>query len=283
MTELSQRSWHVQIGRLEVDPPLRVAFELERSTRPQPNTGTIRLYNLSRTSRGLIEEAGGSVVRLEAGYVDGRAQIFQGTVSRARANKAPPIREQRDGFEVVSVIDVTDSGDRYRSARVSQTFDAGVSVLTVLRACARALGVGDGNLREVEGLAELDGGLTTYPEGTLLSGQASRELARILRSYGLRYSIQHGALQVTRRGRALQSQAVDLRSGTGLVGYPEIGARGRVSATSLLSPDLWPGRRVVLSSALVEGQFLVESMRYEGDSHGDPWYAQLELAPEATA
>lgn len=282
MTSLFIRDWRVQIGELVVEAPLHIGFDCERTTRAQPNTGTIRLYNLSRSSQALIEEARDATVILEAGYLDGRAQIFRGQVSRARSNQAPPARTTRDGLEVLSEVEVTDSGANFRQARVCQSFQPDVSILTVMRACSDALGVGEGNLAEVQGFAELEGGQTVYPEGTVLAGQASRELAQILRSYGLRYSIQHGAIQVHRRGRALQTQAVRLAAGTGLVGAPEIGTAGRVTARALLTPDLWPGRRVVLDSERVDGQFLVDSIKYEGDSHGEAWYATLELRPEAT-
>lgn len=280
---LIDRDWRVQIGELVVQKPLRVGFELERSRRPQPNTGSIRIYNLNRTSQGKIQDARGALVKVEAGYVGNRSQIFLGQVSRARGNAPPPVLTTRDALDIVSAIEVTDSGDRFREARVCLTFQPDVAVLTVLRACVDALGVGEGNLSEVEAFAELEGGQTVYPEGTVLSGQASRELRRILRSYGLRYSIQHGAIQVSRRRRALQTQAVRLTSSTGLVGAPELGTGGRVTVRALLTPELWPGRRVVLDAERIQGQFLVDSIKYEGDSHSDPWYATCELRPEATA
>ena len=283
MTALFDRDWRLQVGELVVEKPLRVAFTLQRSIRSQPNTGTIRVFNLTRSSQAIIGEAREAAVKLEAGFVDGRSQIFLGQVARARTNQSPPVITARDALEVVSTIEVVDSGPNYRRARVCQTFQTDVSVLTVLRACVDALGVGEGNLSEVEAFAELEGGQTVYPEGTVLAGQASRELARILRSYGLRYSIQHGAIQVSQRRRALQTQAVRLATATGLVGTPEVGTGGRVTAISLLTPELWPGRRVVLESERIEGQFLVRSITYEGDSHGDPWYATLELRPEETA
>lgn len=284
MTRLFGRDWRVQVGRLVVERPLRVAFEVERTVRPNPNTATVRLYNLNETSQGLIREAGEALVVVEAGYVDGRAEIFRGTVLRARAGgrggKGAPVGTEREKVEVVTVVEATDGGTAYRQARVARSYQPGVAITTVLRDCAAALGVGEGNLRQVEALAALEGGQTTYPEGTVLSGQASRELTRILASYGLRWSVQHGAIQVVRRGGALQSQAVRLAAATGLIGRPEVGPRGRVTARALLAPDLWPGRRVRLESRSAEGTYTVRSIRAEGDSHADLWQATCELEPE---
>lgn len=280
MTELFQREWQVTVGRVQVSAPLRVAFDITRTTRPQPNQATIRLYNLARETRARLQDSAEASVCVEAGYANETAQLFGGQVVRARARELAPVRAEREGLDVVSVIEAADSGHAYARARVNRSYEAGVSVTTVLRDCAEALGVGAGNVSEVQAFAQLEGGQTTYPEGTVLSGQAARELTRILRSYGLRWSIQHGALQVTRRGEALQTQAVRLSASTGLVGSPQVKTQGRVSVRVLLTPALWPGRRVVVEAELVRGQFLTESVRYQGDSHGDAWFADLELVPE---
>lgn len=281
MTLLFGRTWRVQVGRLVVEPPLRVGFEIERSARSAPNTATIHLHNLSRESQSLVEEAAEALVVIEAGYREERTQIFRGAVLRARAGRESPARSARDGIEVVTTVEASDAGVEYRRARIARSYQPGVSVSTVLRDCVEALGLGRGNLAEVEAFAALDGGQTSYPEGTVLAGQASRELTRILRSYGLTWSAQHGAVQVARRGRALQAQAVRLSPSTGLVGVPEVGTRGRVKVTTLLSPELRPGRRVRLESERLEATLVVRSVRYEGDSDAESWYAHCELAPEA--
>lgn len=287
MTTLFDRDWRVQIGQLVVRKPLHVQFEIERTTRPQPNAATIRIYNLTRDHQALIEgSTPETAVTVEAGFVGSTSQIFGGHVARARAGGRSgggtiPTRTEADGTESVSIVECLDGGRSYAQARVAHSYQPGVSVLTVLRDCARALGLGEGNLREVERFAQLEGGQTTYPEGTVLAGQASRELTRILASYGLRWSVQHGAVQVIRRGAALQTQAVRLSSRTGLVGAPERGTRGRVKARALLTPELWPGRRVVLDADRVRGQMTIRSIKYEGDTHADTWFATLELVPEA--
>lgn len=281
---LFRRDWRLEVGGLVVARPLRVSFEVERSTRPTPNAATIRVWNLSRDSQALVEGAGGALVVLEAGYVGERAEIFRGTVLRARAGqRTGSPKSERDGPDVVTTIEATDGGLEYRRARVARGYSAGVSVATVLRDLAGALGVGEGNLREVEALGELDGGARTFPEGTVISGSASGEMTRILRSLGLRWSVQHGALQILQRGAALQTRAVRLSSSTGLVGSPEVGTGGRVTARALLTPELWPGRRVRLEADRIQGQLVARAIRYEGDSHADPWYAVAELVEEAAA
>ncbi len=277
------RVWRVTVGTLRVSAPIRVAFEIERSVRPHPNKATIQIYNLTRNHQAQIEEAAVAQVIVEAGYENDRGaeQIFRGELFRARGNKPPSIRSQQDGTNVVTAIEARDGGHAYQRARIEQSFGRGVSVATVLRACAEALGVGAGNVEDAARTAALAAGGGTYPEGTVLSGQAAHELTRILRGLGLTWSVQHGMLQVLRRGAALQSQAIRLSPSTGLVGSPEVGTRGKVRANALLTPDLWPGRVVMLESERVTGRYVCKSVRYQGDSHAGDWLAETELVPEA--
>lgn len=282
-----RRDWAVTIGTLRIPAPMRVAFEIERSTRPHPGKATVKVWNLTRDHQAQIERAELAQVVIEAGYEGDRGAevLFRGELFRARgrqASKPTGIRTEQDGTDAVTYVEARDGGDGYQHARISQSFEAGVSVQTVLRACADALGVGRGNVDQVAELAVLDAGGGTYPEGTVLRGQVSRELTRLLDGLGLRWSVQLGALQIVRRGAALATSAVRLAPESGLVGEPDVGTRGRVKVVSLLNSELAPGRIVLLESRRIEGRFRVDAVKYSGDSHAQDWYAECELAtPEA--
>lgn len=282
------RTWAVTVGSLRVAKPLRVAFTIEKTVHAAPNKASLKLWNLTRAHQAQLEEQSDAPVLIEAGYEGehGLETIFAGQVHRARGGHRDGRagnRTEQDGPDVVTQIEAIDGGRSYREARVSQSFGAGTSVGVVVRACVTALGLGVGNLDEALRTIELEAGGVGYSDGTVLAGQASRELSRLLSAFGLRWSVQHGALQVLRRGQPLQTQAVRLSPETGLLGSPEIGTRGRVKVRALLTPELWPGRRVILSSQRLEGRFEVRTVSYEGDSHGDSWTAECELAPEGTA
>lgn len=282
---LFDRDWRVTVGELRVSKPMRAAFEIERTLRPQPNKATVRLWNLTRDHQAQLENATAAQVIVEAGFVDDRGpeQIFRGELFRARGRAAsgPSAGTDVDASDAVTYVEARDGGRSYASSRIEQSFEPGVRIATVLRACADALGVGPGNLDQVANVAAAEAGGDIYPEGTVLSGQASRELTRILAGLGLRWSVQHGMLQILRRGQALQTQAIRLTSSSGLVGRPEIGTRGRVHVVALLTPDLWPGRVVMLQTERVEGRYTVQAVTYRGDSHADAWFAECELAPES--
>lgn len=280
-----RKTWRVTVGTLRISAPIRVAFEIERSVHSRPGKASVRIWNLTREHQSQIEQIETAQVVVEAGYEDDRGlgQIFRGELFRARGRGSPPgIRTEADTVDAVTLVEARDGGREFQQARISRSFEPRVSVTTVLQALADALDVGPGNLSEVAAVAELEAGGSTYPEGIVLSGQASGELTRILRGLGLRWSVQHGALQILRRGEALQTQAVRLADETGLVGSPEVGSHGRIKATSLLTSELWPGRVVLLESARVRGRYTCRAVKYSGDSHGQQWYAECDLAPAGT-
>lgn len=272
-----RRVYRATVGTIRVSAPMRVGFEIERSIHPTPGKATLRLWNLTRDHQTEIEQAAAAQVIVEVGHADDRGleTIFSGGLFRAHG----AIRTETEGVDAVTHVEARDGGRQFRGARIEQSFDRGVSVDTVVRACARSLGVGAGNVDAIASAAQLSNGSTAFPEGTVLSGPAALELTRVLASLGLRWSIQHGALQIQRRGEPLATQAVRLTPKTGLLGAPVVGTRGRVKAVALITPDLWPGRAVVLESERVEGRFLIQSAKYTGDSHTNDWHVEMELAP----
>lgn len=280
------RVWRVSVGTLRVGKPLRVAFDIERTSHATPNKAVVKLWNLTRDQQALIERATDAQLVVEAGHSQSRGleQLFRGHVFRARGGtgaQARSIRTTTEGrVDAITHVEGRDGGAEFQQQRVAASFDPGSSAADVVRTCAEALGVGIGNTNEAIAEVVAAGGDATFPEGTVLSGTASRELTRILASFGLRWSVQHEALQVLRVGEPLRTEAVLLTTRTGLVGEPEPCTRGRVRARSILTPDLAPGRPVVLESRKASGRFTVRSVRYTGDSGvgQQDWYADVELA-----
>ena len=287
-----RREWSVTIGALRIAAPIRVKFEIERTLKATPNKATVSVYNLTRDHQANIAQADmGTQVLIAAGFEDerGAETIFAGELFRARAGKSIVFgkasgvagTESAGGIDAITTVQARDGGRSFAHARVSMAFDEGVSISTVLRALADSLGVGAGNIDEVADVARALTGDDTYPQGTVISGSAPREMTRVLAALDLRWSVQHGAIQVLSRGSALQTEAVRLAPNTGLIGSPERGTRGHVRAVALMTPGLWPGRRVELASRLISGLYTCEAVKDRGDSHANDWFAECDLVPEA--
>lgn len=282
---LQGRHWELTVGTIRISPgdasagerPLTVRFDVSKSLDREPNKASIRICNLSPSHREALEQADEPLVQLVAGYTHGDLHdvIFMGD--------ARDVTSAQEETEIWTTIESEDGGHSYRTSRITSSFDAGVSLATVIAACVTALGVGAGNSRSVAEGAELAAGGTVFPDGLALEGPAWRSLDMVCRSARLRWSVQNGVLQLRPRRRAAMTRAIRLSSQTGLIGSPTRSSRdarsGRVTveARSLLMPGLFPGRVVAVESVAVEGNWLCQSVRYIGDSTATDWYAALTL------
>jgi hypothetical protein len=296
--ELFQRDWQVIVSRegrpmgLDVTE-LDMEWEVEKSLKPEPNKCSLKIYNLSADHRHLLEsvniydpkksksstagskatkttksiKTGNLRVEILAGYKEtGKHLIFRGDLRRALSSV--------DGDKTwTTSIEGEDGGRSVLSSRISESFPKGTPLRVAVEKCADALGLGTGNILQVEGTLAR----TTFTHGTVLDGSASKELAGIIRRAGLRYSIQDGALLFLDVGKGRTRAAVKLDYASGLVMAPERDTAGLVIATSLLNPDLVVGNYVFLSSKDVLGTFLIEKVTYTCSTLGDDWYVRLEL------
>jgi baseplate hub protein gp41 len=302
--ELFRRDWRIRIGLPFTDSSgvqrisgldiseLDCSFEIEKDLTGEPNKCSLKIMNLRPEVRGALETAniydpkkpkgstsagkgtksakavkkGNIRVEIEAGYKEtARALIFRGDLRRA-------ISTVEDDKSVTTTIEGEDGGRTTTSSRVTESFAPGTTRLIVVQKCLDALGIGRGNLVEVE--TQLS---QVYSHGTVLDGPAAKELAGVLRAAKITYSIQDGAVQFLTVGKGRNKKAVLLDYASGLIGEPERDANGLVVVTSLLNPDLFVGCYVYLDSKDLKGTFLISKITYEGDTNGDAWFAKLEL------
>lgn len=253
---------------------LRFQFEIEKTLTKDPNKGTLTIYNLSKTSRDAVSEKGAQVT-LEAGYVDDTFIIFKGDVERATSSKQGPTW--------ITKLDLGDSTQRFKKARVNLSFKGPVKASDMLKQVGRALGVDVGNLDQAAGSAVR--ALTQFTNGAVFTGKAEKQFDKVAKSLGLNWTIQDGALLLLGPDQFIGNTIVQLGPDSGLVGTPEVGEQkgqgGRkspiIKATSLIQPFLNPGNRVNLAAESVQGPHRVQRSVYEGDTRGRPWYVNMEL------
>lgn len=296
---LKNRSWLVRVNGRDISE-LDIEFDVKKSLRPEPNTCSLVVYGLAKSSRRAIEalniydpkkvkgasktatigevktaaptavsrapKAGKIRVEIEAGYVEGRSLIFRGDLRRGITH--------RDGAEIRMEIEGEDGGRTLLQSRVNMTFPPGTRQLDVVTQCALALGVGLGNIREVSAL--LNG---EYTHGTALVGQASELLSGILRRARLSYSVQNGVLAFRQNGKGLATRGLLISQDTGMVGSPERDAGGGLMVTTLLIPDVAPGSYVQLVSEDFKGAYYIKSVNSKGSTFGNEWHHVLELFP----
>jgi hypothetical protein len=273
--ELFGRKWRVTIG-----PPggtgrswsdLDIRFLVEKSGASTPNKLKLSIFNLSKDSQQFIEKKGMAVI-VEAGYGGEFGQIFTGSLELASHEKGGNHGQKKgerlkDGPDWLTEIDGLDGAKAWRTV-MHESFAPGKTEAEVLRAIAKKMGLTLGTLK---GLSD-----EPFRQGRQLSGAARFQLDALCRSRKLRWSMQDGVLQVLRLGASTGSEAVLLTPETGLVGSPERTETG-LRLTSLLRPSINPGQLVKVKSQDIDGLYVVECLKHEGDSAGQPWYTHMDV------
>lgn len=273
---------------VEITQPLRITFEIEKTTSEQPNPHKIRVYNLAAATRRAIEEPDLRCV-LYAGYAEEHGPILMAAGAITFAYTA------YDGPDVFTELEVRDGYVEIRDTAVSLGYGPGARASVIVREIARQMGL--------PLILEDDAPDRTWAHGFSFYGPARQALHKVVAGTGLEWSIQNQQLQVIARGGTTRRQAVVLAADSGLLGYPERtreGAREKakvkdrdtgeirqiVSAqqqregwrvTSLLLPSINAGDLVKLESRSVQGFYRADGVRHVGDSAGGDWQTQLDL------
>lgn len=299
MTVQFDRRVEVQVDTLDVSG-LHVAFRVTKTTKKEPNTCELTIFNLSKSSRETIAQLANPTVQIKAGYfgrdeqddvqasVDaalggggasdrGFGLIFLGDLRDAHSSKEPP--------NWVTTLESGDGEKSTRFSRINKSFASGTNLATVMTEVSKSMGVGIGNAAKKAQSGNLLEAGKEFLNGITMSGQSSKELDRIVKSAGLEWSIQDGALQLLDPGKPLEDVSVVLKPGTGLIGSPTIGNDGVIKLRSLLNADIVPGRQIDVTSRVLSGQgtgvtgtgrFRAERVEYIGSNFDRDYYCDIE-------
>jgi hypothetical protein len=208
---------------------------------------------------------------IEAGYMGSREVLFTGNITYATSKK--------ESTDWVTNIECGDGETRYRESRINKAFGPGTTVAQVALECSTALDVGPGNIGEKLGTGIFRDGYGVFNQGYVASGASQEVLDDLLSSAGFTWSIQDGNLQILAPEDTTFEEIVVLSKEFGLVGSPEVGDKGIVTAKSLLQGKIRPGRRIIIQSEMVSGTFKIDKVSHYGDTFGTDWYTELEAKP----
>lgn len=267
---LFQRSWKISVDGYATEA-LRVRFKVEKSTTiKDPNKLDVTITNLSKKSRDQMTAKGMAVV-LEAGYAGTRGVLFSGA-SRICDHK-------HDGADWETKIQCGDGEQLFQFSRLSKSFGAGTDVASAIREAASALAVNKGNL---DTALDSLGRSLAFEHGFACHGNAAAVFSDLLKSVGLVWSIQQGALLVSKKNAPAIQEVVILSAKTGLLGSPEHSPPTKekkqttLVCRSLLNPKIRPGLVLRLDSLQVKGDFIPTKVEHMGDSHGQMWETKVE-------
>ena len=242
---------------------LRIAFNVVKDGKPQPNKATIKVWGLSEAHKQYLKQLSlsGIGVQLEAGYETGTSIIYRGSLRRCFT-----MREQAS---LVTTLESGDGTPQVQGSRVAVSVQKGATNRDVLAAVARSVGVLEGNLGDA--LAKL-GGASVFMNGGVFFGSAADEMTRLCRSLGLTWSIQDGKLQVLDPSSVAAGKAILLSKDTGMINEPSVDPKGVLSVSMLIQPDVFPGRLISLQGQRIQGNWKIEQTTHSGDTRSTgPW------------
>lgn len=265
MTLLFDRKYRLIVGHQAIKiENLDIEFEVIKTLKKSANSCSIVVNGLKQSTRQSIIDAVEPPVSLFAGYKDNMSLIFIGNARDCYTSK--------EKTEVSTYINSGDSEINLQKKRINKTFAPGTSVITVLSEIVSALEIQPGNIGTKFSSLTLLEGSAQYTNGAVFSGNAGRELTRVCKSVGLQYSIQDNVLQVLEPNEALLEEPVVVL-GDSVVGYPEIGSDNTTSFTTLMNPEIRPGRLVNLKGRMLRA----ENVKYSGVyPTGGNWYTEVE-------
>ena len=286
------RSYKLMIGKkgqkdaIVIEPPMRIEFDIEKDCEAEPNENTIKIYNLSPTTRQAIEQPDMRCV-LYAGYEqEGNVLLCSGDIATAYS--------YHQGADWVTELYVLDGLVEIRDTAVSLGYGGGVSSTQITNDIAAKMGVtvvGADNLKS-----------RTWANGFSFYGAARKALDKVVAVTGLEWSIQNSELQIVNRNGVTKRSGYVLAKDSGLIGFPERtreAARSKKQDTpnkkqdekfafdrqardgwnvkSLLLPMVNPCDKIKLESVTVTNWFRVEKIKHSGDSHSGDWQSELHL------
>lgn len=259
---------------------LRATFRVERTSKPEPNTAEVVIYNLSPDSRSLLSEESDVPATIEAGYFGTQAspnktfEFFRGNVVS--------VATTRQAVDWVTKIQLSDGGKAFRKARINEPYRKNspkTAMISKLVDAFGAEGVQPGNALQKLTAPMRPGVSATFNKGGVISGRVERRFDELVREFGFEWSIQDSQLQVVEPLLPIDTQSITLEPATGVIGSPERGEKGIVKLRCLIQPGLNPKKTFQLLSSTVSGLFKVERTIYTGDTQGQDWYAEIEAKP----
>ena len=249
---------------------LRVTFTITKTLKSDPNLAEIEIYNLSRDQRELFATLPAHVTLL-AGYKDNMFELYRGDVTRGSNMKKGP--------DYVTKISCGTGANAAKFSKSSFSTRRGGTNGSIIKKLASDAGLSiPKNVDEFK--AFLSG--ESSSNGKVITGSSIGNMAKLAGHHGIDMSIQDDSIVFVRKNGTRVGTAALLSPSTGMVGNAELSTPDKpkekpvLSVSSLLRGDFKLGGLLKVSGSDNDGTYKISTLTYKGDTHGNPWYSELE-------
>jgi hypothetical protein len=253
---------------------LKIAFEIEKTDKPETNSAKISIYNLGKDTHDKICVAGNHCA-LKAGYMDETvtAIVFGDVVKGTR---------KKSGTDYITEIEIKDGRVAVMAGQVSISYEKDTDALTIVQDLIDAIGLPSKGTELVPSDAK-------YPGAFSDIGQAADILRKVLNKYDLRYTVQNEMIYILKDGEASESTGLRLTPETGLLTVPQPvsdkteetdtakEAANRWAFRAMLFPQLIPGAACKVESSAITAEMKITKSKFTGDN----WLSDFAVDIEA--
>lgn len=275
----------------------RCVFNVSQAVVQTPTTCDLKIYNLSPDT---VKNLTGSSLFISAGYEGQYGQIFQGNIIQ----RIYGVENSVDSY--LNII-ATDSIVAYNNAKLNIVLASGYTDKDIYEAILKSFGEYGITAGE-----KLDFSPNPHPRGLTLYGDAKEVLRQFADQTGTTWNLSNGRLDMAPLSYAPdEASAIEVNSGTGLIGSPQQTADG-ITMRVLLNPRIKGGAigtYIHLNNSTVvnqmkgsssyattdfttirnadgtqvtrfpsiaqDGFYRVFSASHVGDTRGNPWYTNI--------
>ena len=199
MAKLWKQVRIVTVGELIFDyEDLDVEFDVKCTDDNKSDTATIRIYNLSETTKNKLQA--NQAVTIDAGYRELHGVIFAGIVESVSTN--------RSDNDIVTTITASPNNRAYTNTPINMQFKAGIKASEILKQLEKIVPF------KIE-VKEL-GKDTVYPNGKAFSNRLSNVISVLAKDTGTIARFTESTIELKKPGKAY-SNVLKLGSEQGLV------------------------------------------------------------------
>jgi hypothetical protein len=258
------------------DRQFKITFEVLLDFGGYNTYADIAIYNVSRSTESKIFKKY-EYVALRAGYESNIDYVFKGNIIN--------ILRERQGPNTVTRVICRGGALALDKSTINRTFDSGVTVPTMIKALADALGF-PVVLNESDFSDE-----SPYLSGYILSGDPKRLMNKLAKAHSFNWLIDNERILIVGSESYRSGPVTRVTAAAGMVGIPtitEVGADVMVK----LNPALRIGGRFEIDSAFRQinfsnvyfqdvpetagkGIYRIQKLSISGDSYGESWDTKI--------
>jgi len=239
---------------IKIKPPFTIDLDIKRNTFSSANDSTIRVYNLAENIRSQIRKNNMDFdkvmhCRLDAGYGNNLATVFNGNISEAYS--------MREGTNIVTQITSFDGGEAFNQGFTNQSFTSGTENKTIVENFVDSMsifGVKRGAIGDVPG---------SISRGNSFTGQTTQILTELT---GGGFFIDNGKANILGTSEVIKAEVRIISAETGLLQTPV--RQGQfIYFDMLFEPQIQVGHKIKLESVTeksVNGFYKVSSVLHKG-------------------